>query len=461
MTSTRTHSNAFQPLDGLVPTSGRANAVVIGGGIAGSLAAWALRGYADSITVIERDHYPITPEFRPGVPQARHAHILLEGGHRALDELMPGTRTALLSAGATQVRMSRELRWLAPGGWLADHDTDLTCLSATRPLLDHVIRTRVSRDPTVRFLSGHEVIGLLGHPRAVTGVRLRARHELGHRPPMEMPAELVIDASGRRSRMPAWLIDLGCPPVREQRVDTGIAYTSKLLHRPPGDPGFRALYLQTSAPDEPTTGALLPVEGNRWLVSLGGMRGSEPLPGDEGFNDLLSRMRDPILSEAIAAADPAGPVHGFRPGPSLRRNYAARSVPDGVVALGDAATAFNPIYGQGLTAAALAATELRAAVVRHDSIEHPAARAARRAIASVTRAPWLMSTGEDARFPATVGDRAGLLTRAQHRMLDRVLQRATTDAAVAAATQQVIAMVAPPATLLRPSVLGSLLHPQR
>ncbi|MFC8529198.1 FAD-dependent oxidoreductase [Nocardia sp. NPDC057227] len=440
------------------PVSGRGHAVVIGGGMAGVLAAWPLRGYAEIITVIERDTYPAEPAFRPGMPQARHAHIFLEGGHRALEGLMPGIRAQLEVAGATEVRMSRELRWLASHGWLADHDTALTGLSATRPLLDHVVRARVAGEASVRFLAGHDVIGLLGSRSSVSGVRLRPRGEGAVT--TELSAELVVDASGRRSMLPAWLAELGCPRIRETRIDAGIAYSSRLFHRPAGDFEWRAVYLQAHAPDQPTTGALMPVEGNRWLVSLGGMRGAEPRQGTEGFNELLARLRDPILRDALADAEPAGRVSGFRPGSSVRRHYTSAATPDGVVALGDAATAFNPVYAQGLTAAVLAAQALRRAVLRHRGIEYAVARAARRDIAVATRIAWLLSTGEDARFPATIGAHPGLLTRAQHRLLDRVLQRATTDATVTAAAQQVISMAASPAALLQPAVLGALLRPE-
>ncbi|MGW5698967.1 FAD-dependent oxidoreductase, partial [Streptomyces asiaticus] len=190
---------------------------MIGGGLAGLLAAWALRGYAERIVIVERDRYPDGPVFRSGVPQARHAHLLLEAGHRALEELMPGAREELLAAGAVRVPMSG-VRWLSAAGWLAKYESEVAFLSCTRPLLDHTVLRRVRAEPTVRWLENTDVVGLLGTPGELTGVQVRARGDARARV-RELRAEMVVDASGRTSSVPAWLARLGCPPTPEERVD--------------------------------------------------------------------------------------------------------------------------------------------------------------------------------------------------------------------------------------------------
>lgn len=439
--------------------SGRGTAVVIGGGLAGTLAAWALRDTAQRVVVVERDRYPEQPTFRPGLPQGRHAHLLLEAGHRVLEELMPGTRAELLAAGAISVPVASELRWLSSAGWMAEHRSDLAFLSCTRPVLDHVVLDRVRAAATVEFLEGTEVVGLLGGAGQVTGVRLRERGAEGE--VRELNAELVVDASGRSTSVGEWLAALGTQPVPEERVDAGVAYSSRLFHRPAGaDFRHQALYVQTKAPGDPYLGVLLPVEGDRWIVSVGGMRGAEPEPGEAGFRKQLELLRDPTLRELVAEAEPAGEVRGFRPGPGVRRRYERRS-PDGFLALGDAACTFNPVYGQGITVAAMSARALGAAVARHGGIGRAAAAAARRAIAAVTKDPWVMSSTEDVRFTATAGGPSGSLIRFQHRYLDRVLARATTDAHVCDRFQHVMSLVAPPTTLFHPSVLGPVLRGPR
>ncbi|MER5640160.1 FAD-dependent monooxygenase [Kitasatospora sp. NPDC002227] len=438
---------------GAAPGTGKA--VVVGGGHAGLLAAWALRGQAEEIVVVERDHYPAAAAFRAGVPQGRHAHLLLEAGHRALEEQVPGIREELVAAGAVWVNMAQGLRWLSPAGWMAEHVSDLRMLSCTRPVLEHVLRARVRAEPSIRFLEGTEAVGLLGTPAEVAGVLVRERGEGGET--RRLDARLVVDASGRAAGAAGWLAALGAPPVPEERVDAGVRYASRLYHRPVGlELDFEALYLQTKAPDIRQLGVLLPVEDGRWIVSVGGMRGGEPEPGEAGFLRQLELLRDSSMREAVAAAAPAGEVRGFLPGPAVCRHY-ERQAPEGLVVIGDASCTFNPVYGQGLTVAAFGAGALRAAVERHGGIGHPAAAAARRAVAALTKDPWVMSSSEDARFAATEGARSGPALRVQHLFLDRVLARATKDPKVAAAFYQVMTLVAPPTLLFRPATLGAVL----
>lgn len=436
--------------------------MVLGGGLAGLTAAWALRGFADRIIVVERDRYPEGVEYRPGVPQARHAHLVIDAGHRALEEMMPGIGRQLTGAGAEFVSASRELRWLCSAGWMAEYaPASVSFLSCTRPLLDKAVLDRVRADGSVEFLEGTEAVGLLGSSRAVTGVKVRARGASdadGRREVEEIPAHLVVDATGRRSALPAWLAELGCPPVPEEQVDAGVAYTTRLFHRPPGfDPGWKALYVQTSAPDAKTFGTLLPVEGDRWIVALGGVRGAEPEPGEEGYNKLLNELRHPILRDALREAEPATEARGFRPGPSTRRHY-ERAPVQGLLVTGDAATSFNPVYGQGVAVAALCALALRRSLVRRGDLGPAAVRDAQRGIAAASKAPWMMSGSEDVRFPATTGGPGGALIRLQHRALDRVLAAATRDPAVSSAFHQVLSLTAPPTALLRPGVLAGVLR---
>ncbi|MFF3006126.1 FAD-dependent monooxygenase [Kitasatospora sp. NPDC057940] len=436
---------------------GRGTAVVIGGGLAGTVAAWALRGFAERIVVVERDRYPAEPTFRAGVPQGRHAHLVLEAGHRALEEMMPGIKKELTEAGAVRVAVSGDLKWLSSAGWMAQYPAQLAFLSCTRPVLDKAVLDRVRADPTIEFLEGADVVGLLGSARAVTGVKVRDRGpERGE--VREIPAELVVDAAGRATSVPDWLAELGHPPVPEERVDAGVAYSSRLFHRPAGvDIGHKAIYLQTKAPDAPHLGVLLPVEGDRWIVSVAGMRGAEPEPGEAGFTQQLARLRDPSIREALQQAEPAGEVRGFVPGPGIRRHY-ERSAPDGLVVVGDAASTFNPVYGQGVTVALFCARELRRTALRHGGIGHATARDARRAIAAVSKNPWVMSCTEDVRFAATTGGPSGALLALQHRFLDKVLAGAARDPAVTAAFHEVMSLVSPPTLLFRPSLLAAILR---
>ena len=441
--------------------------MVVGGGLAGCLAAWALVGRADRILVLERDRYPEHSAFRPGTPQSRHAHLLMEGGRRALQELLPGLDADLLARGAVPVPVPGGMRWLSSGGWMPRFATDLTFLSCTRPVLDQVVLQRVRSEPSVTFIEGTEAVGLIGDADTVTGVRARIR---GAAPDgtkagsagaiEELAADLVVDASGRSSRTPQWLRALGCPKTPEDRVDSGVAYTSRLFHHAPGiDASLSALAIQTQAPDHPRLGLLLPVEGNRWVVSLGGMRGSEPEPGAAGFDAFLGRLRDPALREVLSTASPAGDTYGFRPGASIRRHY-ERGAPDGLVVLGDAACTLNPVYGQGISIAAFGALALREGV-RARGIGPGTGRYVQAGIAAAAKDAWMMSSAADVRFPTTTGGPSGAVLRLQHRYLDRVIARAGRDQEVCARFSEVMTLVTPPGVLFRPKVVWPVLRDPR
>lgn len=207
---------------------GGRTAMVIGGRLAGVLAVSALVGQVDAITVVERDRYPAGRAFRKDVPQARHLHILLSGGQRALEEVLPGTVTALGAAGARSLYLPRDLLTRTPTGWQRrfDERRHLT-LSVTRPVLDTVVRERALRAAAgsatrVEVLEATEAIGLTGDAGRVTGVRVRSRDgEPGARSERELRAALVVDASGRGSRTPQWFAALGAPAVRTTFAEGG------------------------------------------------------------------------------------------------------------------------------------------------------------------------------------------------------------------------------------------------
>ncbi|MEU7631832.1 FAD-dependent monooxygenase [Nocardia sp. NPDC049220] len=434
---------------------GRGTVVVAGGGLAGTLAASVLREFADQVVVVERDRYPAEPGWRRGTPQSNHAHLLLEAGHRGLEELLPGIRAQLLDAGAVSVVVGSELRWRNAVGWMAPHESPLAFLSLTRSLLDHIVRSRVLSDPKVHVVEGTKVVGFLGDARAVTGVRTR---ELGRTATIDVPADLVVDASGRDSAAARWLAELGCPPAPTTEVDAGCAYISRLIHldrRMVSGLGFGALYVQTS-PGQPWMGSMLPVENDQFIVSLGGMHSAQPGQGEAGFEAILNRLPDPIMRDIVHQADSATNVEWLQAGPSIRRDV--RQDPDGLIRIGDAGpNKLNPVYGQGMTCAVLAVLALRDAVAQHNGITPAAQNAARCGAMVATHPAWLMSSSEDARLPETVGAPRGPLIRAQHMLFDGISLRATKKPRVSAAVASVMAMVEPPTALMRPSVVAALL----
>jgi 2-polyprenyl-6-methoxyphenol hydroxylase-like FAD-dependent oxidoreductase len=369
----------------------------------------------------------------------------------------------LAAAGAPTIMWPTEMLWLMPAGWCERFAPGTPFVSMSRELLDWHVR-RLAASPRVTFLPAHDVTGLLASPdgATITGVQHRPRGEDAHEPgPTEqLLADLVVDASGRGSHTPRWLEALGYAPPEETRINAFLAYASRYYAPPEGfQADWKGLFFNAKPPSIPRGGALFPVEGGRWLVTLAGIGGEAPPIDDDGFLGFARTLRSPILYEAIKRAQPLSPVVGYRRTDNQLRHYERlQRWPERLLVTGDAACAFNPIYGQGMSVAALDALALHRCLraqeqARPDGDLSGLSRRFQRAVAAASATPWLMATGEDLRYPTTEGARPGMVTRLLHRYLDRVNRAATHDAGVNQAFGQVLNLLAPPSTLFRPSVM--------
>ncbi len=269
----------------------------------------------------------------------------------------------------------------------------------------------------------------------------------------EMRADLVVDATGRRSRATAWLAALGHPAPPETRVDPLLGYASRLYAIPPGfDPGWKALYIQADPPATRRTGGLFPQEGGRWICSLSGAGRDYAPTGEEEFLEFARSLRSPVLYEAIRDAEPLTPITAFRRTANHRRHYERLATwPRGFVVTGDAACAFNPIYGQGMSVAAVCALELdRCLRDPRPGLERRFQRRAARAAAGA----WLVATGEDLRYRETRAARVSRSTRLINAYVDRLSAAANVDRRLCERLVGVLALTASPASLFAPGVLA-------
>jgi 2-polyprenyl-6-methoxyphenol hydroxylase-like FAD-dependent oxidoreductase len=423
----------------------RDHAVVVGGSLAGLLAARVLSDHFDRVTLVERDRFPAGAAFRPGTPQSRHLHVLWTLGLELLEELFPGLEKTLIGAGAVEIGVPADVLWMTAPGWRDRFDVT-RLLTFSRPLLDWAVRTRLTTGAAaLDVLEGHEVTGLVPRGKDVAGVELRSGDPID--------ADLVVDATGRGSRAPSWLAALGYPAPPETLVDPLLGYASRFYAIPPGfDPGWKALYLQADPPRTRRTGGLFPQEGGRWICSLSGAGRDYGPTGEEAFLEFARGLRDPVLHEAIRDAEPLSPITGFRRTANHRRHYDRLAAwPRGFVVMGDAACAFNPIYGQGMTVAAISAVELDRCLR-----ESPRDRERRfqRRVARGGAGAWLISTGEDLRYRETVAAPVRPSTRLINAYVDRVVAAANVDRHVCASLLEVIALSSAPVSLFSPPVLA-------
>lgn len=442
------------------------HAVVIGGSLAGLLAAHVLAGHADRVTVVERDRVPDGPQPRPGVPHSRHAHVLLESGQRALDSLLPGFMAELRAAGAPRVGMPEDMvAW--SGTWLRRTAPTTHIHTGSRAQLEHLVRERVLANPVITTVGSTEAVGLAGDAGRVRGVLLRERggadgtaDGASARPSRTLAADLVVDASGRGSRAPRWLAAIGAEPPHEETIDTGQAYASRIYRNTSAHLGTEALaYWFYPNPSQTYAGGVLPLEDGSHLVAFAGLRGQEPPTDDAGFTAFAARLPHPFLHEWLRTAEPQTPAYGFRSTANVRRRYDRQGRrPAGFLATGDALCTFNPIYGQGMSVAAMSAVALRDALA--DPGRTPTTRRVQRALFDASRQAWDISAGADRAMPGAVGN--AVASRAVDRpvgwYLDRVQQRYVGDPVlVGPVFRSVLTLTTPLSALFAPRMARAVL----
>ena len=354
--------------------------------------------------IIERAVLPETPVARKGVPQGRQPHVLLFRGFLAAEKLLPGIREDLLSHGAVPFDFGT-LAWLGEYGWLPTWIPAYETVSATRPLLEQLVRERVKNLDGVTMREGARVTGL--HHDAG---RWRVVCEDGG----SVPADLVIDASGRGSRLPHWLAELGVPVTEPLMVDARLGYACQ-MYRAIGRPPIEIGVVIQATPETGRGALAIPIENGHWLVVAGGYGDRRPTRDTGEFDQFLAALPDPAIAELTQQLEPVGDVAIHRQTGNRRNRYGrSRSWPAGLLAVGDAYCAFNPVCGQGITVAACQALLIRDAL-KHDSSRAEQGpletRRLQRRIGAAADLPWQVATTEDLRHPSSSGSQPRMQRR--------------------------------------------------
>jgi 2-polyprenyl-6-methoxyphenol hydroxylase-like FAD-dependent oxidoreductase len=432
------------------------HAVVLGASMSGLLAARVLSDFYRMVTVVERDVLPSGSAHRRGVPQGEHAHALWPRGAQILDTLFPGLLTELIADGCTvwdDGDLSR--RFVSLGGHQGvrsgrypDFQPSDAGYYPSRPFLEGHCRRRVRAIPNVALIDDHDVDALSSDDDGshITGVTVTSRSS-GNK--LSLTADLVVDATGRGSRTPAFLEHLGYQRPIEDEVVMRLSYASQLLHIPAGM-HKEVFVLVGHVPRRPTGMALLAYENNTWMLTVFGMVGREPPADHVGMLRFIEDFTPAHVMSALRCAEPRGEVARYRtPSSRWRRYDKMRRFPAGLLVFGDAIASFNPSYGQGMTVAALQAMELDRCL-RHGS-NNLAARYFR-AAAKPIRVAWQLAVGGDLTVPEVEGPRP-LSTRLMNKYVDRVQAAAETDTIIAKRFMRVAGFHDSPASLMLPSVV--------
>lgn len=429
-------------------------AVVIGASMGGLLAARVLADRFDQVTIVDRDDLPDGAASRKGVPQGRHAHGLLASGEQVLRDLFPGLMEDLVSAGAQCVTV-RQARWWQYGGYrIGCTAPDGTFL--TRPLLEAEVRQRVLSRPNVT-LQRAAAYGLDVADGQVTGVVTGDADGQGR-----LPAQFTVDASGRGSRVANWLAAAGYPEPPVARVHMDMTYATRLYRRTAGRLPDGTWIVTISDPDRSKRLAVaFPIEGDRWIVTLAGFHGDNAPADDAGYLAFAESLPTDEVAGIIRDEEPAGEIVAHRlPSSQWRHFEKVNSHPARFLALGDAICSFNPIYGQGMSTAALQAVALGTCLDRYGPAAEGLPRRFYHAAAKIIANPWAVAAGGDFCYPQTTGPKPPLVGPLNQYVKKAVIA-AQHDPAVAAAIYQVQNLLAPPPSLMKPPVMMRVLRSSR
>jgi 2-polyprenyl-6-methoxyphenol hydroxylase-like FAD-dependent oxidoreductase len=420
----------------------RDRAIVIGGSMAGLLAARVLSDHYREVILVERDSLPDGPQQRRGVPQGRHTHGLLASGREVLERFFPGLSSSLIGRGALTGDIVRDCRWFFEGGCLARPDSGLDGLLMTRPLLEAAVRERVLALRNVQTRDSTAVAGLVWQESGsrVDGVRLDGE---------ALPGNLVVDATGRGSHTPQWLESMGYAKAPEETVHIALGYTTRFFRRRSEDLGGDVAAIIPPSPVGKRGGVMLAQEGDRWTVTLIAHFGNYAPEELDGFIDFARRLPAPYIHEVIRRAEPLGEATSARFPNNVRRRYEKLSrFPAGYLVFGDAICSFNPIYGQGMSVAALEAVELEKSL---QAGAEDLARTFFRRAAKVVDIPWSIAVGNDLRMEEAVGPRtAGI--RFVNWYMSKLHKAAQSDPLPAVAFHRVANLLAPPPSIMHPKV---------
>ena len=433
--------------------SRRTHAVVVGCSLAGLLVARVLSDHFECVTILERDPVGDHPESRRGQAHTRHLHGLLAQGFDIFRDFFPTLEDALAKGGATISDMGESIRWYHHDGYKTQFVSGLVGVSVSRVFLEWEVRKVVLALPNVTLrapCTGTNLVTNAERTR-VQGVEVSFDRKQGTT--SSIAADLVVNAGGRGSTASNWLEFLGFESPLEDEIKVGVGYATRLYRRRPDDLiGAKSVMIFPTPPAQKHMGVLFPIENDRWIVLAGGWLGEHPPADEVGYLNFIGDLPVKDVFNVITHAEPLSDIYTYKFPSSLRRRYEKLTrFPEGYLVLGDAIASFNPIYGQGMTSAAMQVDVLHRLLQTQPTLDG-LWRPFFRKIAKVVDIPWQIAGCEDFRYPETQGQKP-FLTDMINAYLARVHRATHHDTVVYSQFLRVMNLMAPPTSLLHPRII--------
>ena len=429
-------------------------AIVIGGSIAGLLTARVLADYFEKVIIVDRDALPKTPQPRIGVPQSVQPHVLFTKGYQIINELFPGIKKQLTANGAITIDWTQEFKHYIEGNWglVTQQPSEIVSVTCSRYLLEWTIRQELLKLPQISFKEQSKVTGLVYDDNSdrITGISLYSS--------VDLDADLIVDASGRSSQASQWLQAINLNPVPETIVNPFLGYATRRYKLPNIDTDWKVLLISQTPPKNTRLGYLAKIENGEAIATLGGYSKDFPPLDEAGFLKFASSLAQPEFYQTIVDATPTSPIYAHRATANRLRNYEKIKLPLGFVALGDAVCALCPVYGQGMTIAALGAKTLQS-WLNNSSLKQLNNNRFQKQLAKNNSFHWMLATSQDARFPATVGGKQGKKGIVDKLMsyMNKLLSKSTIDSQTHLLLLEVSHLLRSPLFLYHPAVIWRVL----
>ena len=415
--------------------------------MAGLMAAAALSDVFGEVLIIEKDELPNNPKLRKGVPQGAHVHTFLGYAVEAMDELIPGVMEDLYTAGAVKIRRNQDIWFHDSAGPTPIRDVGIITPSVTRPLLEHTTRQRVLALPNVRLRDSTRLREFESDGQdQVIGIMVEADGG-----PERIAADLVLECSGRATRLPRWLPSQGFGEVPAQRLKISMGYTSGFFKPPPDLAEDNWACLMLAIPPGLRAAYLTPVDGGLWLATMYG-RGGDMAPRDaEGFVAWSKGLAHPVIYEKLARAKSVSDFKTYKIPYGIWNRYDQMPrFPGGLLPMGEAMTSFDPMYGQGISLSAAQALALRSTLAENPDSDMAAQYFAK--CSNLNGIGWSVMETRDFAHTSTSGERPTDLED-RWRMGATIRSLGEQDPEVHALSVRVTHLLEPPSALAHPDII--------
>ena len=423
-------------------------AVVIGGSIAGLLAARVLSDHFEKVIILEKDNFPENDKVRKGTPQAGHIHLLLVRGKEVLQEFFPELEEDLKKIGVEKIDFLNDGRYLLPSGWAQRFPSGIITFGCTRILLEDIIRKQVTKISKIKIQENTNVKSLvLEKPNRVI---LETEDD-------KISGDLIVDCTGRNTKIPLWLEEIGYPKTETTRVDSFVGYATRRYILPEKDRDWKMFVILNKPISNPRAGIIFPIEGGKCLVGLYGIGKNYPPIEEEGFLEYARNLESNEIYNLLKEAVPDSDINGYKVQGSRRYSYEKmQRWPENLIVLGDAVSVFNPFYGQGITSAALGAKALDE-MLKNSKTGSDFAKEFQKKLAKVVSLPWILGTSEDMRWPSTTGKRPDTITRMVQNHAQRVLLLGPKSRLATKSFLQMMHMTRSPMIIFHPVIMVQLI----